>query len=38
MSRSFVLAVDETESQSRRIIRYQNQKYAGEISKVSWQD
>jgi len=35
MSRSFVLAVDETESQSRRIIRYQNQKYAGEISKVS---
>ena len=32
MSRSFLLAVDESAAQSRRIIDYQNKKYAGEIS------
>ena len=32
MSRSFLLAVDESSEQSRRIIAYQNQKYAGEVS------
>ncbi|MDD3505603.1 MAG: toprim domain-containing protein, partial [Sulfurimonas sp.] len=31
MSRSFLLAVDESAEQSRRIIEYQNKKYAGEI-------
>lgn len=31
MSRSFLLAVDESAEQSRRIIEYQNRKYAGEI-------
>ena len=31
MSRSFLLAVDESQEQSRRIIDYQNKKYAGEI-------
>jgi len=31
MSRSFLLAVDESTEQSRRIIEYQNRKYAGEI-------
>lgn len=31
MSRSFLLAVDESQEQSRRIIEYQNKKYAGEI-------
>lgn len=31
MSRSFLLAVDESAEQSRRIIDYQNRKYAGEI-------
>jgi DNA primase len=31
MSRSFLLAVDESGEQSRRIIEYQNRKYAGEI-------
>lgn len=31
MSRSFLLAVDESTAQSRRIIDYQNKKYAGEI-------
>ncbi len=31
MSRSFLLAVDESGEQSRRIIDYQNKKYAGEI-------
>jgi DNA primase len=31
MSRSFLLAVDESQAQSRRIIEYQNKKYAGEI-------
>ncbi len=31
MSRSFLLAVDESGEQSRRIIEYQNKKYAGEI-------
>ncbi|WP_394772662.1 CHC2 zinc finger domain-containing protein [Flavobacterium sp.] len=31
MSRSFLLAVDESQGQSRRIIDYQNKKYAGEI-------
>jgi DNA primase len=31
MSRSFLLAVDESAAQSRRIIDYQNKRYAGEI-------
>jgi DNA primase catalytic core len=31
MSRSFLLAVDESTAQSQRIIQYQNKKYAGEI-------
>jgi DNA primase len=31
MSRSFLLAVDESGEQSKRIIEYQNRKYAGEI-------
>ena len=31
MSRSFLLAVDESAEQSQRIIHYQNRKYAGEI-------
>jgi DNA primase len=31
MSRSFLLAVDESAEQSRRIIDYQNKRYAGEI-------
>jgi DNA primase len=31
MSRSFLLAVDESQVQSQRIIKYQNRKYAGEI-------
>lgn len=31
MSRSFLLAVDESAAQSRSIIYYQNRKYAGEI-------
>ena len=31
MSRSFLLAVDESQVQSQRIIQYQNRKYAGEI-------
>jgi len=35
MSRSFLLAVDESKEQSRRIIAYQNQKYAGEVSHQS---
>ena len=35
MSRSFLLAVDESSEQSRRIIAYQNQKYAGEVSHQS---
>lgn len=33
MSRSFLIAVDESGEQSRRIINYQNQKYAGEIDQ-----
>ncbi|TWP31708.1 toprim domain-containing protein [Apibacter muscae] len=33
MSRSFVLAVDESIEQSQKIIAYQNKKYAGEIRK-----
>ncbi|TWP30819.1 toprim domain-containing protein [Apibacter muscae] len=32
MSRSFILAVDESQEQSQKIIEYQNKKYAGEIS------
>ena len=32
MSRSFLLAVDESKEQTQRIIRYQNQRNAGEIS------
>lgn len=35
MSRSFLLAVDESSEQSRRIIAYQNRRYAGEISHQS---
>ncbi|POS00648.1 DNA primase catalytic core [Flavobacterium croceum DSM 17960] len=31
MSRSFLIAVDESQEQSKRIIQYQNKKYAGEI-------
>ena len=31
MSRSFLIAVDESTEQSKRIIQYQNKKYAGEI-------
>jgi DNA primase catalytic core len=31
MSRSFLIAVDESTEQSKRIIHYQNKKYAGEI-------
>lgn len=31
MSRSFLIAVDESQEQSKRIIHYQNKKYAGEI-------
>lgn len=34
MSRSFIIAVDESKQQSLKIIQYQNQKYAGEISKA----
>jgi DNA primase len=33
MSRSFLLAVDESQAQSQRIIHYQNQRYAGEIDQ-----
>lgn len=33
MSRSFLLAVDESKEQSVKIIHYQNQKYAGEIDR-----
>jgi DNA primase catalytic core len=33
MSRSFLLAVDESAAQSRRIIDYQNKRYAGEIDQ-----
>lgn len=33
MSRSFLLAVDESQAQSQRIIQYQNQRYAGEIDQ-----
>jgi DNA primase len=33
MSRSFLLAVDESQEQSQKIIQYQNQRYAGQISK-----
>jgi DNA primase len=33
MSRSFLLAVDESQGQSQRIIQYQNQRYAGEIDQ-----
>ncbi len=32
MSRSFLIAVDESQEQSKRIIQYQNKKYAGEIN------
>jgi len=35
MSRSFLLAVDESSEQSRRIIAYQNRRYAGEVSHQS---
>lgn len=34
MSRSFILAVDESLQQSQKIIEYQNKKYAGEVSKI----
>jgi DNA primase len=33
ISRSFTLAVDESTSQSKKIIEYQNKRYAGELSK-----
>lgn len=33
ISRSFILAVDESTGQSKKIIAYQNKKYAGEVSK-----
>ena len=33
ISRSFILAVDESISQSKKIIEYQNKRYAGEVSK-----
>ncbi|PQL93788.1 hypothetical protein C4S77_04350 [Apibacter adventoris] len=33
ISRSFILAVDESTNQSKKIIAYQNKKYAGEVSK-----
>lgn len=33
MSRSFLLAVDESREQTQRIIRYQNQRNAGEIDR-----
>ncbi|WP_128331616.1 toprim domain-containing protein [Apibacter sp. HY039] len=33
ISRSFILAVDESTHQSKKIIEYQNKKYAGELSK-----
>ena len=33
ISRSFILAVDESIPQSKKIIEYQNKRYAGEISK-----
>lgn len=33
MSRSFLLAVDESEAQTNRIINYQNKRIAGEISE-----
>ena len=33
MSRSFLLAVDESQAQSQRIIQYQNQRYAGAIDQ-----
>ncbi|TWP31534.1 toprim domain-containing protein [Apibacter muscae] len=34
ISRSFILAVDESTQQSKKIIEYQNQKYAGEVSQT----
>ncbi|TWP25435.1 toprim domain-containing protein [Apibacter muscae] len=34
MSRSFILAVDESQEQSQKIIEYQNKKYAGELSSL----
>ncbi|TWP25409.1 toprim domain-containing protein, partial [Apibacter muscae] len=34
ISRSFILAVDESTQQSKKIIQYQNQKYAGEVSQT----
>lgn len=37
MNRSFLLAVDESATQSQHIITYQNKRYAGEISKDSEQ-
>ncbi|MBK7303510.1 MAG: toprim domain-containing protein [Saprospiraceae bacterium] len=33
ISRSFVIAVDESREQTQRIINYQNQKYAGQINE-----
>ena len=33
ISRSFILAVDESIPQSKKIIEYQNKRYAGEVSK-----
>jgi hypothetical protein len=33
ISRSFILAVDESPGQSRKIINYQNKRYAGEICR-----
>ncbi|TWP31325.1 toprim domain-containing protein [Apibacter muscae] len=33
ISRSFILAVDESTQQSKKIIQYQNRKYAGEVSQ-----
>jgi hypothetical protein len=34
MSRSFLLAVDESEAQTNRIINYQNKRIAGEINEI----
>ncbi|MBK7696905.1 MAG: hypothetical protein IPI30_22105 [Saprospiraceae bacterium] len=34
ISRSFVIAVDESREQTQRIINYQNQKYAGQIQRA----
>ena len=33
MNRSFLLAVDESLAQTRKVIAYQNKRYAGEISR-----